>query len=496
MLIIPLEKSIDWRKPPVVTFLLILINSIVLVYSNHHDENILANSLSYYTSSELPKLELPRYLTTQPEFTEDISNEELTSQIENGKVEQEALSFLLFSMESDVDFMKKLHQDQVITKQDEAYPSWKTTRTQFEAIQESAIISRFGFTPSKHKPITFLTHQFLHGGYDHLFGNMLFLFLIGFTLETALGSWLYLACYLLSGLGAVTLYWQLYSTSETVLVGASGAIAGLMGLYAGVFGFRWIRFFYSLLFYFDYIKAPALIMLPLWVANEFYQLYFTEGSNVAYMAHVGGLLTGGIISFALKKYFAKQVDTQYLDAALLHEEKAKQVEQGMHLLRELKIPQAKVVFANLHHNYRDDPEILMHYFKTVKHTPELNEYLSVVTTIFEKSHRYSIGQIANLFKDYIKVRELKQLPTQLLIKLALLFSKNDNPADAEIILTHLLQRPTDVTDLDHALVALAAAWQRLGNQGKHKLCLNLLVEHFPSQSAGINARKVLAALQG
>ena len=161
---------------------------------------------------------------------------------------------------------------------------------------------------------------------------MIFLFLIGVTLETTLGSLLYLACYLISGLGAVTLYWQVYPDNDIGLIGASGAIAGLMGMYAGVFGLRKIRFFYSLLFYFDFIKAPALIMLPLWIANEIYQLYFNIGSNVAYIAHIGGLLTDSIISFAIKHYFTESIDTDYLNESVKQDEKARHYEQGMKLL--------------------------------------------------------------------------------------------------------------------------------------------------------------------
>lgn len=495
MIILPLEKSIDWRKPPFVTFLLILINSIILVYSQGHDEGLFESSVKYYVSSELPKIELPRYIETQPTISDELSNKELIAQIENAETNDEVLEYVMMEMENDVAFMEKLHKNQIINAQDAVYAEWQTARTKYDSIAKGSITSRFGFTPSKHEPITFLTHQFLHGGYDHLFGNMLFLLLIGFALETALGSLLYLTCYLISGLGAVTLFWLLYSTSTTVLVGASGAIAGLMGMYAGVFGLRKIRFFYSLLFYFDYIKAPALIMLPLWVANEFYQLYFTEGNNVAYMAHVGGLLTGGIISFAIKRYFTQKIDTHYLDVSAQKEEKNKRYEQGMKLLRELKIPQAMAIFSDLYARNPEDGEIAMQYYKTLKYTPEANEYRKVAAKILEKPHQYNAKEITAIFKDYSKIHQITQLPSRLLVRLALLFSKNDSPIEAETILNSLLAKSSDVDELDHALFMLATVWQRLGNSSKHMMCLNLLAEHYPTQQLGINANKLLETLQ-
>ena len=494
MLIIPLEKSIDWRKPPVFTFLLIIINCIILFFTQAQDENIFKSSVNYYVASELPEMELPRYLETQSDVIDDANNAELIAMIKNNEANKEAIVYVLTAMENDEAFMKKLHKNEIINQQDEAYPQWNAARTKFEDLRKSSVSSRYSFTPAQHKPVTFLTHQFLHGSYGHLFGNMIFLFLIGFTLETALGSLLYFTCYLLSGLGAVTLYWLAYPASDIGLVGASGAIAGLMGMYAGVFGLRKIRFFYSLLFYFDFIKAPALIMLPLWIANEIYQLFFTTGSQVAYVAHVGGLLTGGIISVAIKHYFTEKIDTQYLDASEQQDEKKMRYEQGMKLLRELKIAQSQNIFSGLHKQYPNDMDILMQYYKTLKYTPEVNEYHVVVTKLFESADIYNIKEINNIFKDYIKLHKKEEISSKLLIKLALLFSKSSNQPDAEIILENLLQKSVDIDGLDHALFALAMTWKRLGNPEKYIRYLNLLVKHYPNQAIGIDAGRALAAL--
>jgi membrane associated rhomboid family serine protease len=494
MLIIPLEKSIDWRKPPVFTFLLIIINSLVLFFTHAQDEKILKSSTNYYISSVLPKIELPLYIETQPDIIDNLNNTNLIAMIKNNAANEKTIVYVLMTMESDAAFMKKLHNNEIIHEQDNVYPEWKTARSQFENSMQSSMSSRYKFIPSQHKPITFLTHQFLHGGYDHLFGNMLFLFLIGFALETALGGWLYFSCYLISGLGAVILYWQVYPSSDVGLVGASGAISGLMGMYAGVFGLRKIRFFYSLLFYFDYIKAPALIMLPLWIMNEIYQLFFTTGSHIAYVAHVGGLLTGGIISFAIKQYFTEQIDTQYLDQSEQQDEKKIRYEQGMKLLRELKIAQAQVVFASLQAQYPDDFGILMQYYKTLKYTPEVKEYHPVVGKILEMADSYNVKQIVPVFSDYIKASQKVRLAPNLLIKLVLLFSKSNNPIEAEIIIENLLRKSADIEGLDQALFRLAMAWQRQGNSEKYMACLNLLVAHYPTQTIGINANRLLREL--
>jgi membrane associated rhomboid family serine protease len=486
MLIIPLEKSINWRKPPIVTFLLIIINTAILIFTQNQNETVLKETIHYYVSSELPVIELPPYIESKTNAViDDINNEELINAIKNKEAEEDTLVSVLMAMENDASFMDKLHKDQIINQQNAVYTQWKTARTQFETLKDSSISSRYSFIPSQHKPITFLSYQFLHGSYDHLIGNMIFLFLIGFALETALGSLLYLTCYLVSGLGAVTLYWQVYSNSDISLVGASGAIAGLMGMYAGVFGLRKIRFFYSFLFYFDFIKAPALIMLPLWVANEIYQLFFTVGSHVAYMAHVGGLLTGGIISFTIKHYFTEKIDTEYLDESDKNDEKTLNYQQGMKFLRELKIPQAQRIFSDLYAQYPNDTDILMQYYKTLKYTTEIKAYHEIVIKLFETANIYNVNEINSIFKEYIKTTKKVNISAKLLIKLAQLFNKN-NQTEAELIIKSLLRKSADIEGLSQALVALTMAYQRQGNTEKHQMCLNLLAQYYPNQRVGMN----------
>lgn len=494
MLIIPLEKSIDWRKPPILTFLLIIINTLVLFFTQAYDEDTFKKSVYYYLSSELPIIELPFYLATQSDTTDSLSNEQLITMIENKEATKEIIVDILSNMEGDEKFIKKLHDNEIITPQNKMYTQWKVARTQFDNLKQNSSSNRYGFTPSKHEPLTFLTHQFLHGGYDHLIGNMIFLFLIGFTLEAALGSLLYISCYLICGLGAVVLYWQVYPSSNIPLIGASGAIAGLMGMYAGVFGLRKIRFFYSLLFYFDFIKAPALIMLPLWVASEIYQLSFTTVSHIAYMAHIGGLLTGGIISFTIKRYFTEKIDTHYLDKSTQEDEKKILYEQGMKLLRELKIVPAQKIFSHLYAQHPDDIDILMQYYKTLKYTPENNEYDTIIAKIFEVADSYNVKQTNEVFKDYLKLHRKIKISPKTLVKLSILFSKNNNQAEAEIIIDALLRKPEPVNGLDQALSALATAWQRQGKSEKYEKCLNLLVKHYPTQPVSINATLLLDRL--
>ena len=127
---------------------------------------------------------------------------------------------------------------------------------------------------------------------------MVFLFMFGFTLEKALGPLLYLVCYLLGGVGASALAAWTYQGMGGLGLGASGAISALMGMYVVLYGMRRIPFFYMVLFYFNLARWPALVLLPVWIAWEGVQ-HLMGGGHVAYMAHLGGLVTGAVMMAGL-----------------------------------------------------------------------------------------------------------------------------------------------------------------------------------------------------
>ena len=122
MLIIPLEKSINWRKPPIVTFLLIIINTIVLIFTNAQNEKMVNAPLYYYVTSILPTIELPRYIETQSAaIVDNLNNKELIDKINNKQATEEIIVHVLMAMENNATFMKKLHEDKIITQQDAVY---------------------------------------------------------------------------------------------------------------------------------------------------------------------------------------------------------------------------------------------------------------------------------------------------------------------------------------------------------------------------------------
>jgi membrane associated rhomboid family serine protease len=148
--------------------------------------------------------------------------------------------------------------------------------------------------PDKRPWVAVLFSMFLHGGIAHLFGNMLFLWIFGNNIEDHLGPIRYLAFYLLAGVVATFAHIAVQPDSTIPLVGASGAIAGVMGAYLVWFPRARIL---TLVFIF-LTEVPAMFVLGFWFISQF---FINPMSGVASMAHVGGFLFGILGGFVVRR---------------------------------------------------------------------------------------------------------------------------------------------------------------------------------------------------
>ena len=146
--------------------------------------------------------------------------------------------------------------------------------------------------PDKGIALSILTSMFLHGGLLHLLGNMWFLWIFGDNVEEAFGRLGYLLLYVLAGVGATLGFTAVHPASVEPLIGASGAIAGVLGAYLVLFPKGWVL----ALWVFWIIPVPALIFLGLWFVGQFGMA--TPG--VAWEAHVVGFLIGAIVALAFR----------------------------------------------------------------------------------------------------------------------------------------------------------------------------------------------------
>ncbi|MFQ5722683.1 MAG: rhomboid family intramembrane serine protease, partial [Candidatus Aminicenantales bacterium] len=139
-------------------------------------------------------------------------------------------------------------------------------------------------------PLSLITSMFLHGGFLHLFGNMLYLWIFGNNIEDFLGPIRFVLFYLLSGLGASLTHIIFNPNSQVPMIGASGAIAGVLGAYLILYPRARVLTLVFLFFFIRIIPIPAAIILGFWFLLQLLNIGF--GGGVAWFAHIGGFLIG------------------------------------------------------------------------------------------------------------------------------------------------------------------------------------------------------------
>ena len=169
---------------------------------------------------------------------------------------------------------------------------------------EKAFIYRFGFIPADFSLITIFTSMFLHGGISHIMGNMWFLWVFGDNVEGVLGHLKYAIFYLLCGLAATISQLLINPNSTIPMVGASGAIAGVLGMYMIRFPHARVHVFAFIIIFFTTFRIPAMFVLGFWFFNQltngFGSLGFDTTGGVAWFAHIGGFIAGVMLNQAFK----------------------------------------------------------------------------------------------------------------------------------------------------------------------------------------------------
>ncbi len=145
--------------------------------------------------------------------------------------------------------------------------------------------------------LTLVTSMFLHGGFMHLAGNMLFLWVLGDNIEDALGHKRFVAFYLLCGVGAALTHGLMDPASKIPMIGASGAISGVIGAYLMLHPKARIK---TLISYFI-VWLPAWVVLGFWIGFQFLSISGGGGGGVAWWAHIGGFFAGVILIIPMRQ---------------------------------------------------------------------------------------------------------------------------------------------------------------------------------------------------
>jgi membrane associated rhomboid family serine protease len=158
---------------------------------------------------------------------------------------------------------------------------------------------------------TLVTSQFLHGGWLHLIGNMLYLWIFGNNIEDRFGRLGFLVFYLAGGIAAALTQVAIDPTSEVPMVGASGAIAATLGAYLVLYPHARITSLVFLGFFYQLIDVPAVIVLAFWIVLQLIDGFASlgvdqVGGGVAFFAHIGGFAFGVVVALSVRAWSGRR----------------------------------------------------------------------------------------------------------------------------------------------------------------------------------------------
>ncbi len=148
--------------------------------------------------------------------------------------------------------------------------------------------------------ITWITYAFFHADWLHLLSNMLFLWVFGDNIEDALGHVKFLVFYLLCAIIAALAYFAFSGPGGGWLIGASGAVAGVMGAYIVLYPHAKVYVLFRIVIPIP-LPIPALWMLGVWIATQIFYLVIGDASPVAWWAHLGGVVAGALLCVPLRR---------------------------------------------------------------------------------------------------------------------------------------------------------------------------------------------------
>ena len=449
-------------------------------------------AMKFYLDSGLGKIEISRYL----KYLHNTGNSDKVPLAKDINELDENTIFRYYSkMNKDNSFMNKLLSDQVITINDDIFVTWSRLRDQFTEILSKVTSMRYGFIPSSPHLINAITYMFLHGGISHLVGNMVFLWLVGCVLELGCGRVIYTGLYLVTGVLSVGLFYLVYTDSTVPLIGASGAISGLMGCYTLLYGRRKIKVFYSLGVYFNYTRLYAIVLLPIWIGKEFFQLLLGGPSQVAYVAHIGGLVSGAMLGYLNLKLLG-QVDQE------VFKDDPKEgidllLEEALQKIGKLDMSGARPTLEQVLERDPNNLVGLTHLFNIDKLHPQSETFHKTTSRFLQRltSEAESQRRVYEIYKEYTHIAKVLRLHPDLLFRISSIFSAQGHLEESEKIIAMLLKKYPESQKVPPGILNLGRAYLKSGVEAKGEKCLRVLCKRYPESSESQIALRLLQALK-
>ncbi|MCI5159518.1 MAG: rhomboid family intramembrane serine protease, partial [Candidatus Electrothrix sp. AUS1_2] len=258
MLIIPLSDGTQ-RRFPYTTILLIMLNIGVFIFFQQSEQQGYMQAVSWARSSGLLELEAQVYR----EYLQR-RHEEIPEALQDS----EKPAAIFQQLMQDNQFQSALRQQILIPPADPRFADWAPKRRTFEEKLDQSLAYRFGYSPARKNYLGITTYSFLHDELIPLVGNMLFLWFVGSWMEIGIGRILYLGIYFMTAAFSALAFGFIEPFSQAPLLGATGAVAGLMGTYLVIYCAGKNSVLCSLGFCSRHSTVFGWFLFPFWISKE------------------------------------------------------------------------------------------------------------------------------------------------------------------------------------------------------------------------------------
>jgi membrane associated rhomboid family serine protease len=492
LLILPLHRAITRANFPLITFGLILANAFVFLFLQSGDDGVRERAVEYYASADLAQWEFPAYR----EWLGARADAQERTQLFSHFADAGNVAIAVQVLQSDADFVADLEADRIVNAAIPGHAQWRELRSEFDRLWEGGFTERWMLRQSELSPRRMFGAMFLHGGIGHLLGNMLFLALLGLLVEGALGHGLFLVVYLVGGFGAALASLAWHWGDHGSLIGASGAIASLMGAYCVLWGRRRVRFFWWFFVVFDYVRAPALLLLPFWLGWELLQLLFVHGSNVAFEAHAGGIVSGALLALAIRLCGRERrefLDEDEIADAAIDDRAA--LGKALEHVGRLELPAARALLEPLAQRRPDDLDILAALYRCARYEPGTPQLAAAAAAVFAHPARSAADARVqkDVYDDALKAAGGRVVPTPAQqLALAARWPLIGEGGAAARLLGELAVRSPALPHLPAALLGLARDLRARGDAAGATRLLERVVASWPESIDAGKARVLLA----
>ena len=483
MLILPLHRPLTRATFPVVTALLLLANVFVYFGWQWGDDDKIQAALVQYEESGLGKLEAPAY---ERWLVERGGRGDALAAL-RALPEDERGPFVAKATFVDLEFEPAL-QTGAPFADTAAFEAWKPLRARYDAMLADIFTLRHIERANEFDLGRMLGAAFLHADPLHLFGNMLFLVALGLLVEGAIGPWRFAVVYLLGALGAslASLAWHWGDAAGGL--GASGAIAALMGAFCFIWGRERVRFFFWIGVWFDYVRAPALWLFPAWLGWEVFNLLTQDDASVAFEAHAGGLVAGALLGWLLTA--TGQVRTAFLRDDTPASARDDRWERAQRHIGRMQLAEADALLAVLAAEQPRRVDVRIARYRVARNGGR-------AATALERAVEALSVDAPDLASARAQAALLTELdgqamamPSSLRLALAQRFLARDLPEAAEHALQGVPQEDA-APEQSQRWFELALRYRDAGEHDAHLRCLRLLAQRHPGQPQAAKARFLL-----